>query len=181
VLALYPLMALAAAAGVLALLRHKGGVAVVALTGLWLVADVAAAHPDYLPYFNVVARDEAAYFSADSDLDWGQDGARLAAALERRGIGRVAVALQSTFRLERVAAVEGVPLWPGERPSGWVAAGIGRILHDRIARPYSGLRWLMCRRPVALIGSTVLLYEIPPGATTAELVSCERDTPALPR
>jgi len=150
VLAIYPLLALVAATGARALfVRGVYLSAAAALLLSWLLLDVARAHPDYLAYFNEPARPHAAYFSADSDFDWGQDAERLAAALEERGIRRVSVAMQSTARLERLGLIEARPLWPGDRPTGWVAVSIGRILHDRVTRPYTGLRWLLCQRPVA--------------------------------
>jgi hypothetical protein len=53
-----------------------------------------------------------------------------------------------------------------------VAAGIGRILDDRIQPPYLGLRWLACRHPVARIGDTILLYHFPDGASPSGSVTC---------
>lgn len=172
ILPVYPLLCLVAASGVVALFRHRISGTVAAALCLWLIADAAAAHPDYLPYFNIAARDDPAYFSADSDFDWGQDAKRLADELQRRGIGNVAVAMQSTARLRRFGRVDASELWPGQRASGWIAVGVGRLLHDRIRPPYTGLRWLLCRRPVARIGRTILLYEIPPGSTARSRESC---------
>lgn len=175
VLAVYPLLCLVAASGVVWLLRRRASATLAAALALWLVVDSAAAHPDYLPYFNLAARNEPAWFSADSDFDWGQDAKRLADELQRRGIDHVAVAVQSTARLRRFSRVDAADLWPGQRVSGWVAVGIGRLLHDRIRPPYTGLRWLLCRRPVARIGRTILLYEIPPGSTARPRESCGTD------
>jgi hypothetical protein len=174
VLAIYPLMSVVAGVGAAEILRiaprHAAAPALL-LTG-WLLVDAARAHPDYIPYFNEAARGNAAYFSADSDFDWGQDAKRLAAELARRRIDRAAVAVNSTLKLAKIAPVEAADLWPGEPASGWVAAGIGRILDDRIRPPYLGLRWLACHRPVGRIGKTILLYDIAPGTARVGAADC---------
>jgi hypothetical protein len=172
ILPVYPFLCLIAACGVVELFRRRVSGTIAAALCLWIIADAAAAHPDYLPYFNLAAREDPSYFSADSDFDWGQDAKRLADELQRRGIGNVAVAMQSTARLRRFGRVEASELWPGQRASGWIAVGIGRLLHDRIRPPYTGLRWLLCRQPVARIGRTILLYEIPPGSAARPRESC---------
>jgi 4-amino-4-deoxy-L-arabinose transferase-like glycosyltransferase len=61
---------------------------VLALIPLILLAGIesARAHPDYLPFFNMLAGgpDNGQEYLADSNLDWGQDVARLAAWLKQR-------------------------------------------------------------------------------------------------
>ena len=87
VLPLYPFLAMLAAAplGERVLFRRpvrKAGI----LLGLvlpWYVIESAAAHPDYLPYFNQTVRGQEEEYLADSNLDWGQDLGRLVAV--RRG------------------------------------------------------------------------------------------------
>jgi hypothetical protein len=177
VLAIYPPASIVAGAGAAAMLGSGVGIAkrgvAVLLIG-WLVLDAALAHPDYLAYFNEAARADATYFSADSDFDWGQDAKRLADELSRRGIDRVTVAMNSTVKPAKLAPVKAAELWPDQYASGWVAASIGRILDDRIEPPYLGLRWLECHRPVALIGKTILLYDIAPGTAQVGETGCGR-------
>jgi hypothetical protein len=162
----YVLMSIVAGVGAAAFLesatRPLPRVALVLLCG-WQILDVARAHPDYIPYFNVASREHAIHFSADSDFDWGQDARRLADVLKQRGIRQAHVAINGTSKIAAFKGIEAKHLWPGEPASGWVAAGIGRILVDRVRPPYLGLRWLECHRPEALIGQTILLYYIPPG------------------
>ncbi len=93
VLPLYPLMAIVGAAGLIGLLdagltrpwaTYAGG-----SLALWLVISTAAAHPDYLPYFNEIASRHPEEWVADSDLDWGQDMQRLADKLKEVGAREV--------------------------------------------------------------------------------------------
>jgi hypothetical protein len=179
-LAVYPLASVVAGAGAAAMIaahRRAAGRALALLLIAWLLVDVAREHPDYLPYFNEAARDDAAYFSADSDFDWGQGAKRLVDELSRRHIGRAAVAMNSVLR---PPGIEIADLWPGEPASGWVAVGIGRILYDRISPPYLGLRWLACHRPVARIGKTILLYRIAPGTARVGASGCGLGTLVAP-
>jgi 4-amino-4-deoxy-L-arabinose transferase-like glycosyltransferase len=186
VLVLYPLASIVAGAGAAAMIEMRGRAAkpVRGLTLLliaWLVVDSARAHPDYIPYFNEAARADAAYFSADSDLDWGQDAKRVADELSRRRIEHASVAMNTTAKLLMLAPVDVTDLWPGQPASGWVAASVGRILNDRIRPPYLGLRWLECHRPVARIGATTFLYRIAPGAAGFGETLCGLGNLAAPR
>jgi hypothetical protein len=71
---------------VLYLHRGRWVWALIALMGLCAV-ETARVHPDYLPFFNVLAGgpERGSRFLADSNLDWGQDVARLADYLKTTG------------------------------------------------------------------------------------------------
>jgi tetratricopeptide (TPR) repeat protein len=81
VLPVYPALLLLAATGIVTLLRrgHVGQIAVAALVVVWM-AGVARIAPQWLAYFNVLAGGPAGghRWLLDSNLDWGQDDARLA-------------------------------------------------------------------------------------------------------
>ena len=118
-LPLYPLLALTAGIGVVWLWRyracrgdHPAGV------------DChlsAAAHPDYLAYFNELAGAHPERILVDSDLDWGQDMARLAAELQRRHVPYLHMSCLYTGDDTRL----GLPAWDSLEPyqpvTGWVA------------------------------------------------------------
>jgi hypothetical protein len=57
----------------------------------WLAISSLLAHPDYLPYFNLLAGSHPEDIVADSDLDWGQDVKRLAHRLHELGTSDVMV------------------------------------------------------------------------------------------
>jgi hypothetical protein len=63
--------------------------AAVAILLLSVAISSAAAHPDYLGYFNVIAGAKPEAFLVDSDLDWGQDTKRLAQRLKDAGATEV--------------------------------------------------------------------------------------------
>jgi hypothetical protein len=61
-----------------------------AAAAVWLGGSSLAAHPDYLPYFNLLAGGEPEKILVDSDLDWGQDIKRAARRLREVGAREVA-------------------------------------------------------------------------------------------
>lgn len=161
-ISIYPLLALAGGFVLSGLLgpgpwhRASSGLAILIL--VCLLIESGLAQSDNLAYFNLPALPYAERITADSDFDWGQDTARLDKELARRRINTVSVALASG----KLWCCTVLPLWPNSRPaSSWVAVSIGCILHDQIAPPYDGLRWLECYQPVATVGKTIRLYWIP--------------------
>lgn len=63
--------------------------AAVALLLLSVAISSAAAHPDYLAYFNMIVNGKPEAYLVDSDLDWGQDTKRLAHRLKEVGAKEV--------------------------------------------------------------------------------------------
>jgi len=130
----------------------------------WQLISSATAHPDYLPYFNELARSKAATgaFGVDSDLDWGQDLWRLSEACQRHQIQSLWVAYNGTANLQ--AAVQ-LPDWrllpPHERKDGWIAVSIYKLKlgQDDDFESYS---WIERYQPVERVGKSILLYFIPP-------------------
>ena len=96
VLAVFPLIAMFAAAGAVALWRARRGrtparIAAGALLA-WTVATPFTAAPDYFAWFNAVAGRHPERVLVDSDLDWGQDLLRLQRELADRRADRVSIA-----------------------------------------------------------------------------------------
>jgi Dolichyl-phosphate-mannose-protein mannosyltransferase len=156
-LPIYPVLAVAAGFGLAR--RMRGGVpariAALAL-GLWAAAIVVRAYPDYLPWFNEFAGNAPEQISVNSDLDWGQDVKRLDTVVRARGITEIHAALleQSEYDLSRYVAGY-VRLRPGEHPKGWIAAS------QFMLRERPGYAWLKAYKPVATVGHSILLYDIP--------------------
>jgi 4-amino-4-deoxy-L-arabinose transferase-like glycosyltransferase len=137
---------------------RRAAMAGLALLLLWQLSPLARAWPDYLPYFNELARDPAAVL-VDSDLDWGQDLRRLARRLGELKVERVALAYLGTADLSREGLPRYVLLRPDERATGWVAV-------SALARMHAPGRfgWLDAYRRRERIGRTIDLYLVPPDA-----------------
>jgi hypothetical protein len=160
ILAVYPLIAIVAAAGALELWRRNssprlGRLAVVLLLASQ-VAVSAAAHPDYLAYFNPLAGSDPGRVDAESDLDWGQDRGRLGREVERRGITEIHLAYFGSARPDRHIPARIVATHPDVRPRGWVAVSenLYRFTPDDFP-------WLRGVTPVCHVGRSILLYYLP--------------------
>jgi hypothetical protein len=131
-----------------------------------LIAGGAAAHPDYLPYTNLLAGNEPERYIADSDLDWGQDMKRLAARLRELNAHSVAFTPLIRAHLE---AVHGFPrILPSDplQPSpGWNAVSITVWKVARFGLEDQHLEltlWPDRYKPVERVGRGTLLYYFPP-------------------
>jgi hypothetical protein len=165
ILAIYPFLALIAGS-LFAGVGNDGGrdsqvIAIAAFALLaWHAAESVRAQPDYLAYFNQIARGREDHFLLDSNLDWGQDLERLRQYQERSRIALLHLSYFGRTRPENLG-MQGVrPLDIEAAPSGWVAisrnhiAGIGLSGH---AAP----SWPRSRNPVAQIGKSILVYRFP--------------------
>jgi hypothetical protein len=164
VLSLYPLLAIAAAAGALSLWRSSsrpaGPAAAVGLIA-WLCVESALAHPDYLPYFNQLAGSHPEQVLVDSDLDWGQDLDRLSDTLRARGVSQVALAYFGSADLSKHGLPPHVQLAEHTPTSGWVAVSVYCLQLGSPKGPVDSYAWLRHYQPVARIGRSILLYQIP--------------------
>lgn len=166
VLPMYPFLAMLAGMGVVALWRAKGAqpaarALAVLLVG-WQLASSASAHPDYLPWFNELARGRPERILIDSDLDDGQDLKRLADTLRARRIPVVSLAYAGSATV----AEHGLPpvhwLEPHRPVTGWVAASLYSIKLGSLDQPgHDDFAWLERYQPVALVGRSIRLYYIP--------------------
>ncbi len=153
VLAVYLFLAIVVSGLAAAALSRRAAVAVAALVA-WHAGESALAHPDYLAYFNQFARGREHLVLGDSNLDWGQDLARLARYLRENGIEEVQLlqtgpAHASKFRLH------GRPL-TGE--PGWIAVSTSHLYGTDPPSPL--LDRLRAMRPRARVG-TFWLYFVP--------------------
>jgi 4-amino-4-deoxy-L-arabinose transferase-like glycosyltransferase len=180
VLPIYPLMATLAALALGTLWRSPRRVSVAAATllAVWLFVIPIAAAPDYLPWFNALAGRHPESVLLDSDLDWGQDLLRLQKSLAERHVGAVHVAYWGVSDLCRHVP-NGRWLRPHERATGWIAISetyrkgvatfsyrdgdycdpaqfVGSAPPDPTA-----YAWLDAYEPVARVGASILLYDIP--------------------
>jgi hypothetical protein len=137
--------------------RDAFGRAVLIALLAWTFAGVAADHPDYMAWFNEAAQPNPSRIAVDSNLDWGQDGLRLARVLREMDIHDAAVDIGGAMRNE----AHGIPTRgpdPLQKTPGWVAIGESTLAARRARGEYA---WLSAYRPVRRVGTSIRLYYIP--------------------
>ncbi len=162
VLPIYPLLAIVAGYGVVALWKTTDRPALtrafVGLLILWQVTTTVRAHPDYLPWFNSMAGARPDRILVNSDLDWGQDLLRLADTVEARGIDSLPLAYFGTAN--PFAHIPGVrPLRRFERPAGWFAVSISAIKGLEVEEN-TGFEWLELVEPDIHVGESIWMYNL---------------------
>jgi hypothetical protein len=162
------------------------GVAAVAC--VWLIASSCLAHPDYLAYFNLFASDRPERIEVDSDLDWGQDLARLSKWLHARRVQEVTLSYFGTADLNHADLPAFHELEPYQKVSGWVAISAryrviprpfmivppppGMAAYYSVPGNFDSIRpgtgpfaWLASYQPVQRVGHSIFVYYIPPAIT----------------
>jgi len=170
-LPLYPFLALTGGIGAVYLFRlprrRTRGLAAVLL--LWTAASSWSAHPDYLAYFNDFGGSHPERYLVDSDLDWGQDMNLLVAELKRRHVTRLHLRCLYTGDDSRLELPSWDSLEPYQPVTGWVAISFtmqktyGWVVAQQRGRSDLAFAWLDRYQPVARVGRSILLYDIPPG------------------
>jgi hypothetical protein len=171
ILPVYPFLCLWAGLGAGELWsRGRSGRAVAGILGTWLAlsAVFASSHP--LSYFNEIARGRGADWLSDSNLDWGQDLPALAAELKARGGPTVVLCYFGSgdpdaygIRYVPLAIVSNVErpgnarLQPGE-PVLFAISQTNRV--GTYYRDPALFGWLTSRRPTALGGGSIALYDL---------------------
>lgn len=155
ILPLYPLLAIVAAYAAVALWRKSRPAAVI-LLGWYFVAG-AIAHPDYLPYFNELAR-RPETIATDSNLDWGQDLLRLEKVVREERIEHLYISYFGTAPWDRHVPGEVLPR--DRRVRGWVAVSEMEMKFGGEGNRGS-FHWLEEYEPVRRVGKSIRLYRIP--------------------
>jgi len=162
ILPLYPFLAILAAApfkdGIPLRRPMRKASVLLALLLAWHVIESAAAHPDYLAYFNQVVRGQEEEYLADSNLDWGQDLARLAEFVEDRDIERILAVYTGRRPIEKFGIPQ-APLMEDDPECCWVAAGVNQV--KIVTGP--PMADLDGRQPMEKVGKSIFVYQIPPG------------------
>jgi hypothetical protein len=119
----------------------------------------------------------------DSDLDWGQDLARLSNWLRARGVQEVAISYFGTADLTRAQLPTFHELVPDQKTTGWVAISARNLVTPRpfiaiplppgeapfytvpagfdVLKPGNGpFAWLLGYQPVGKIGYSIFVYHI---------------------
>jgi len=160
VLVLYPFFGLLAS-GIFAAAERRRWLAATGLAlASWHAVESAAAHPDYLAYFNQIARGREHRFLLDSNLDWGQDLERLRRYLERNRIGEIQLSYFGRIQPERLGLAGVRPLPADSPPAGWVAVSRAHIAGLALEKG-TNLGWLEAHAPAARIGKSILVFHFP--------------------
>lgn len=122
----------------------------------WHGVESWQAHPDYLPYFNQIARGREHLVLGDSNLDWGQDLHRLARYVKSNGIENLSLSYFGATSPEAMGLHDYEEFGPRERPRGWVAVSVTKWQGIYEPRP----AWLDGYKPRMLIGKSIWLYFI---------------------
>jgi len=133
---------------------------------LWMAASSAGSHPDYIPYFHVLAGRQPERIVVDSDLDWGQDVKRVGKRL--RELGASSATYIPFYYPFLGAEVPGLPAYRAGDPlkpsPGWNAVSLSTLKEYRLgyAGPPEIQAWPERIKPMERIGKTTLLYYFPP-------------------
>jgi hypothetical protein len=181
VMVVFPLLAILAGTGcsylwqLQAASRIATRVILIALLS-WQLVSTARATGDFLAYFNELAgSDPSQVLVAGCDLDCGQDLDRLALEFQSRHITHATIALWTSADPARSHLPEFVVPQANVPVTGWFAIGLrtlrfGNSFHT--AYPPGAFAWLNVYQPVAHVGKTILLYNIPAGT--------QAQTPVIP-
>jgi hypothetical protein len=99
----------------------------------------------------------------DSNLDWGQDLYRLNTVMKRLRIESIALAYYGSAGFDAAGVRNARLLVAAERPTGWIAASQTMLAGVGGDGAYE---WLNELQPVGRVGSSLVLYYVPPRPRT---------------
>jgi len=156
-LPLYVPMALAAAVAIVTMRRPILRAAAVMLVVAQMAVS-AAAHPDYIAYFNAMAGNDPSRWLADSNIEWGQDVKRLAEAARTLHVGRIKLSIMSIADLDVLGFPPREVVSPGFETHGWMAVGEHSY---RVTQAQLGGRLWIDSLPYRRVGKSIRLYYVP--------------------
>ena len=175
-LPLYPLLMIGAAVVFARMYAKKARAAVfiAMLLFIALAAETLAAFPHYIAFFNAPSNYVGPlHLLGDSNLDWGQDLPLLAEWQKKHSGTKLYLAYFGSVD----PGFYGIDFTPmpggyaqGRQPQWPAATGVLAVSATRLQSIYGSdeLRGvylnLMSRRPMAVLGKTIYLYEFPPGS-----------------
>lgn len=167
-LSIYPLLAILAGFGAYKLISlnsrfRVAGYGLVIVLLSWQLISSFSVHPDYLPYFNELARNHPEEVVVDSDLDWGQDLKRLSRVLKDQGIHAFKIRYNGSegINLDHFDLPAREELKPYNRETGWIAISIYSLKLGTGRFPYDQFSWLKDYKPIQKVGKSIWLFYIP--------------------
>lgn len=163
-LVLFPFFALLASHGICRIAERwklpPQRILVQAILLVVVFSSTVLAYPDQLAYFNFIAGAEPEKIVVESDLDWGQDLARLSQRLAEKKIASVKLAYFGSALPDH----HGLPQFeladPNHKQSGWIAISAQK-LYLSFAKDGS-YGWLKQYQPVERVGKSIFLFYIEP-------------------
>jgi hypothetical protein len=165
------------------------------LLSAWLMLANLLIYPDYLAYFNLLAggADNGWHSLVDSNLDWGQDIDDLAPWMAKNGVDKVWLSYFGEARPDyyginyngldsyppRLMNPQARPFYKAKPAPGVYAIsatnlqGVHFADHDQFA-------WFREREPLAKLGYSIFLYEVPPDGESVDLVLAGIQVDELP-
>lgn len=180
ILPVYPFMLMFIAGGVVACMQRADMRVlrvVVPLLIAWYGAASVFSFPHYISYFNITVggSDRGHTVVADSNLDWGQDGKRLAQWTHEHGLEGIAVHPFTWSDLYYY--FNGRLIWvnenqtrdattflqgPGQQSNGWLAVSGHWLTSTHDGNKQRHYAWLDDYEPIAVIGNSIFVYHIQP-------------------
>jgi len=175
VLPVYMAFSIVAALGLRRLLKGTRTRLVAAGLVLWLGAAGLLTHPDYLSYFNELVPAEREKVLVDSDLEWGQDGYRLAKRL--RALGATKVSMGSEVHVsDEMLRWSGLPpiqpINPVQPAEGWTVVNptLDKTTEYGLNHKFPGVEpWYRKLQPKERVGALILYY-VPPKILVGQAV-----------
>ncbi len=156
ILPVYPFVALLAAWAITAAMRQRASAVAAVALAAWVVVEPAFVHPDYIAYFNPLAGSHPEHVLAESDLDWGQDLARLSNRLQELHANEVSIAYFGTMLLHKAGLPPYRELDPRVPTTGYIAIS-EHFLTLENAKDGS-YEWLKRYTPVERVGKSIHLF-----------------------
>jgi len=158
ILPMYVPLSMLAALAIVTLWASRARWPVAALCA-WLVVNSFLAHPDYLPWANVLAGRHPEHVALDSNFDWGQDVVRLRDEVRHRGITSLHASLFGMADLRRIGLPAVAPIDAQRGGPGWYAISESIVLPAQV-RDRSAYRWLTDSRDFVRVGKSIRLYRV---------------------
>lgn len=160
VLGVYPFLCALGGLGAAALWEQRAkwlkGIAAILI--LWAAVNEAVLYPDHLTFFNVAAGgpDGGRRWLVDSNLDWGQDLKGLGRWMRANDVGSIWLDYfgRACPRYEGVHTVS-------DFEGGWIAVSVTNLVGVFRQEDRDRYRFLENVKPVANIGHTILVWNVP--------------------
>jgi hypothetical protein len=130
-----------------------------AILAVWLIADSALAHPDYLSWMNAAAGHHPERVLSDSNLDWGQDLVRLSAVCRTNHIDDLGMLVFTRADLQALGFPHVHHIDQRQPSPGWYAVSETEIALWNGWQP-DAYRWLTQRPDFTRVGTSIRLYRV---------------------
>lgn len=161
--------------GIERLLRARAGRAVIALLCGWLVVKAAITHPHHIASFNALVGgpENGLKYLSDSNVDWGQDAARIWEVMQKRRIPLIRLAyfgVDPPYRHMPERYIEGIaPPWSDDLVKSTVcpvSAGYYAISASMLTGQYFAPKYrdyfapFRKMKPIAKAGYSIWIYKV---------------------